>query len=134
VILVDTNVLVALVDDRDPLHPRAAADLRRPKRSPLRVLDAVLSEACFLLPELEARRRLRFLLMHLAIRAFSLDDSWWPEVLDWLEEYADHEPDFADAQLVVVSSRRKCRVWTYDREFISIWRRPDGSRVPLFAT
>ena len=130
-ILIDTNVLVALVDDRDPLHARAAEDLRKPKRSQFRVLEAVLSEACFLLPELAARRRLRFLLTRLAIRSFSVDESWWPDVFDWVERYADHEPDFADAQLVVASGRRKCRVWTYDREFTTTWRRLDGSRVPL---
>ncbi len=130
-ILVDTNVLVALVDDRDGLHGRAAADLRRPRKQMLHVLDAVLSEACFLLPELAARERLRFLLTRLAIRSLSLDETWWPDVFDWLERYAEHEPDLADAQLVVASGRNKCKIWTYDREFSSVWRRPDGSRVPL---
>jgi predicted nucleic acid-binding protein len=130
-ILIDTNVLVALVDDRDPLHARAATDLRRARRQPLRVLDAVLSEAHFLLPEPVARNRLWFLLIRLAIHSLVLDETWWPQVQDWLEQYAEHEPDFADAQLVVATSRKKSRVWTYDREFTSIWRRLDGSRVPL---
>jgi hypothetical protein len=54
------------------------------------------------------------------------------DVFDWLVKYADHEPDWADAWLAVLSGRdARARVWTYDREFRSIWRRPDGSAIPL---
>ena len=40
----------------------------------------------------------------------------------------------ADAYLAVVSGKRKgSKVWTYDREFRTTWRRPDGTRIPLAA-
>jgi hypothetical protein len=54
------------------------------------------------------------------------------DALAWLLRYAEHEPDWADAFLVCVSAREPgCKVWSYDREFKTIWRRPDGTRVPL---
>ena len=52
--------------------------------------------------------------------------------MDWMDRYADHEPDLADAVTVVLSSELEgSRVWTYDREFRTTWRRPDGSPIPL---
>ena len=43
--------------------------------------------------------------------------------------YADHEPDWADACLAVLSGRdHDLKVWTYDREFRTTWRRPMEQR------
>lgn len=54
------------------------------------------------------------------------------EVLDWLAKYADHEPASADACLAILSGRHKnLKVWTYDREFRTTWRRPNGAVIPL---
>jgi len=54
------------------------------------------------------------------------------EVFRWLARYAEHEPDWADGYLAVVSERKKdARVWTYDRAFRTTWRRPRGTRIPL---
>ena len=53
-------------------------------------------------------------------------------MLSWLIQYADSDPDFTDAFLVAVTTiHKRRRIWTYDREFALIWRRPHGSRVPL---
>jgi predicted nucleic acid-binding protein len=132
-ILVDTNVLVALVDERDQLHERASRDLRRARGKALLTMDAVLAEAFFLLPRAAVRRRLRFLLGTLAIGRITLADPWEDDVFGWLERYASHEPDFADALLVVAVSREtRWRVWTYDGEFRTTWRRMDGTRIVLF--
>jgi predicted nucleic acid-binding protein len=96
------------------------------------VTSLVLGETCFLLPRDYQRRRLRFLLGRLGVQAIEPEPPWWDEVFDWLERYREHEPDLADAQLALLSSRRKeCRVWTYDGEFRTVWRRTDGSRIPL---
>lgn len=54
----------------------------------------------------------------------------WDRVFEWLRRYAEREPDWTDGCLVV-SATREQRVWTYDDEFRSVWRRLDGSRVPL---
>jgi predicted nucleic acid-binding protein len=85
-----------------------------------------------LLPAPTLRRRLRFLLDQLSVALIDLPSSWWSDVFDWMERYEDHEPDLADAQLAVLSSKKPDHsVWTYDDEFRTIWRRADGSRIPL---
>ncbi len=134
-IIVDTNVLVALADEQDRLHRTAKRDLKRLRAKELAVTSAVLAECLFLLPAPYLRRRVAFLLEQLAVVAIELSPPWWSEVFEWLDRYAEHEPDLADAQLAALSSRDAAhRVWTYDGEFQSIWRRSDGSRIPLAAS
>lgn len=68
----------------------------------------------------------------LGIMLVELPSTWWDDVFDWMERYAEHEPDLADAQLAVLCSKKTdYRVWTYDEEFRSVWRRTDGSRIPI---
>lgn len=96
------------------------------------VTSLVLGETCFLAPSGYLRKRLSFLLARLAITPVELDPPWWPEVFQWMDRYSEHEPDLADAQLAVLCSRRsECRVWTYDKEFKTTWRRTNGLRIPL---
>lgn len=133
-ILVDTAPLVALCKSRDEKHDSAVRDLRSIVRNEFCVCDSVLSEACFHLPYDNQRRRLRSLLENLGAKSIPVESemTFRAEVFDWLTKYADHEPDWADACLAVLSGRdRRARVWTYDREFRTTWRRPDGSAIPL---
>jgi len=54
------------------------------------------------------------------------------EILAWLIKYADHQPDWADGCLAVLCGRdTRHKVWTYDREFRTTWRRPDGKAIPM---
>jgi len=128
VILLDTNVLVALVLPKDRLHERAVRDLERLARQELRILPSVMTEVCFLLGDRAQRGRLSELLA--VMRARPAVEPGWERVFQWLERYAEHEPDWTDGCLVV-SATREQRVWTYDDEFRAVWRRLDGSRVPL---
>jgi len=133
-ILVDTTPLVALCDSRDSRHPDAVRHLERLASAGLCTCEAVLVEACFHLPHREQRRRLTAVLDALTITPVSGagDPDYWSEVLAWLTKHAEHEPDWADACLAVLSGRdRRLKIWTYDREFRTIWRRPDGSAIPL---
>jgi hypothetical protein len=94
----------------------------------------VLTETAFLLARARERERLRRFLSAFSVSAYRSDDEGqlWLEVLEWLVRYQEHEPDWADGYLAVVCGReRGYRVWTYDREFRTIWRRPDGTRIPL---
>lgn len=132
--LLDTGPLVALCDTRDGLNRTALRDLGRLAGAPLVLCSPVLTEACFLLPHPVQRQRLRRFIDAFEVVAHRIDDepAVWREVFDWLARYAEHEPDLADAWLAVVSGRATAsRVWTYDREFRTTWRRPDGSRIPL---
>ena len=63
------------------------------------------------------------------------DAGFWFEVFAWLLKCADHEPDWADGCIAVLCGRdRTLKVWTYDREFRTTWRRPDGTAIPMAVT
>jgi uncharacterized protein len=134
VILLDTGPLVALSDPRDALHSRAVRDLDRLARHPLAACSVVLTEACFLLAHPVQRERLRRLVAELPVRPVTIADEGavWEDAFRWMRRYAEHDPDWADAYLAVLSGReRRARVWTYDGEFRTTWRRLDGGRIPL---
>lgn len=133
-ILVDTNALVALVDARDALHERARNDLKGLDGSAFATCEAVLSETCFRLPNRTQRERLRAVLDELMVAAApsSSSQEYVDAVFDWLVKYAEHEPDWTDGCLAVLSAQdASARVWTYDRKFRTTWRRPNGTRIPL---
>lgn len=133
-ILLDTTPLVALCDPRDELNRRALGDLDRLAREPLVLAAPVLTEACFLLPHRSQRERLRRFCAEFSVTPYRSEDEpgLWFEVFDWLFRYEEHDPDWADGYLAVVSEKEpRWRVWTYDREFRTTWRRPDGTRIPL---
>jgi len=133
-ILLDSGPLIALLDERDRLNRRAIRELKRAKGRELYTCSPVLTEVAFALPRPHHRRRLRSFLEKFNVRPalVAREEVLWPEVLDWLDQYADHDPDWADAWLAVLCQHEhRFRVWTFDREFRTVWRRPDGSSIPL---
>jgi predicted nucleic acid-binding protein len=132
-ILIDTNVLVALVDERDGLRPRAREDLGRLAGEEFGVTELVLGEACYLLPMGNARQKLwewMGLFDVTVVGVPSTND--WEKVFAWMGQYSEHRPDLADAVVVTLSGTGgDVRVWTYDREFRTVWRLADGSAVPM---
>lgn len=131
-ILFDTTPLVALCDARDAYHERAVRHLKQLTPASFGVCEAVLAECCLHLPHPVQRLRLRALLDGLQVESAPLDAGDRADVFDWLARYAEHEPDWADACLAVLSARRAdIQVWTYDREFRTTWRRPGGEAIPL---
>ena len=133
-ILIDTGPLVALCDGRDSQHRTAMKHLDRFETDQLATCEAVVMEACFHLPHPAQRQRVRAVVEQCEITALPGTSDWrfWLEVLDWLAKYGDHEPDWADGCLAVLCGRNKAlRVWTYDREFRTTWRRPDGTAIPM---
>jgi predicted nucleic acid-binding protein len=133
-ILIDTGPLVALCDRADGKHRAAVTDLQELSGETFATCEAVLTEACFHLPHATQRRRLRMLLEAVQVSALSpaTEPGAWVDTFDWIDTYADHEPDWADACIATLSGRdQRLRVWTYDREFTTTWRRMDGSTLPL---
>lgn len=133
-ILIDTTPLVALCDGRDAKHLTAVKHLKSLSSNAFAICDAVLTEACFHLPYLSQRQRLRAFLNELGVQPVPIADenTFRLEVFEWLAKYADHEPDWADGCLAILSARhRGAKVWTYDREFQTTWRRPNGTAIPL---
>jgi len=133
-ILIDTTPLVALCDARDEKHRAAVKHLESLSSSEFGVCDAVLTEACFHLPYRSQRQRLRVLLQVLGVQSVPAanESAFLLEVFEWLIKYADQQPDWADGCLAVLSGRdRDAKVWTYNREFRTTWRRPNGTVIPL---
>ena len=132
-ILIDTGPLVALCDARDSRHKTAARQLAR-LPAPIGTCEAVMTEAGFHLPHRSQRQRLRALIDALDVLPVSGGEErgFWTDVLTWLAKYADHEPDWADGCIAVLSGRNdRLKVWTYDREFRTTWRRANGTPIPL---
>lgn len=132
--LIDTTPLVALCDRRDSHHRRATRQLDALRSTELVTCEPVLVEACFHLPNGRQRQRLQALLEALRVTPLPQGDEpgFWDDVFSWLVRYAEHEPDWADACIAVLAGRHaQLRVWTFDREFRTTWRRPDGTPIPL---
>ena len=132
-IVVDTGPLVALCDPRDRKHAAAVSHLAALVPRGLFVCEAVLVEACFLLPHAHHRARLQAVCRELSVEVVATGDiGFHADVFAWLLKYADHVPDWADGCLAVLSGRHVgAKVWTYDREFRTTWRRLDGRAIPL---
>lgn len=132
-ILVDTTPLVALFSPNDPLHDRACRELLLVEREQLAVCEPVLTELMHLAPRADVRRAIRDALVAWDVRLVRLaDERSLDAVFGFLNRYAEHVPDFADAYLVALSQQiRRAKVWTFDREVQHLWRRADGTAVPL---
>lgn len=94
----------------------------------------MLGECLHLLARPDQRERLARLVGTYGVQPLAIEAE--PElhtrVHGWLARYAEHEPDWTDGVLAVATSLlHGARVWTYDSEFWTIWRREDGSRIPL---
>lgn len=131
-ILVDTTPLVALCDRRDPYHAQALTHLDRLLPAELGTGEAVLAEVCFHLPLPAQRRRLHGAIDEFGITLLGSSGDITADIFTWLAKYGEHEPDWADAWLAVMTGRlARAKVWTYDKEFRTIWRQPSGKRIPL---
>jgi predicted nucleic acid-binding protein len=133
-ILIDTTPLVALCDPRDSLNRTALRHLNLLAKSDFVLCEPVLTEVSFHLSAPSQRNRLQRTLEALHVSPVAVDDgqTLWTEVFTWLQKYRDHHPDWADGYLAVLSGRdRKYKVWTYDLEFRTIWRKPNGSPIPM---
>lgn len=129
-ILVDTNVLVALADERDQLHARATRDLGR-LQGPYALSSVVLAEAFFLLPERHLRLRVQHLVERLPLSFVEIAGASWPAVFAWLQRFVEHEPDLCDGQLCTLATELDASIWSYDAEFRTMWRGPNGSRLKI---
>jgi predicted nucleic acid-binding protein len=130
VILIDTNVLIALVNERDALHARAVADSRSLK-SPFGVIDAVLVESLWVLSASYLRRRLWQTLLGMSAEHINVESAWWPTIAAWMDKYDTHSPDLCDAVLLQVSSQKHAKIWTYDKEFRTVWKDSSGQHPQL---
>lgn len=134
-VLVDTNVIVAALSGRDPLH-QAARDALAEHSGRLVSCWPVLIEAFHLLRRSHGAIDALFratadgsLLTLAEIRASELS-----RIQAWMRDYADQVPDLADACLVYLAGRDSIDlVLTFDRDF-TVYRTAQGRAVRTLRT
>jgi predicted nucleic acid-binding protein len=121
--LVDTGVILALLDRSDNWHTACVAAYNR-AQLPLLTTEAVLTEVFHL-----TYRNLRDvqgvwkLLRVGAIRMVSIEHDELPQIHALMENYADHPMDFADATLVYVAARESLSlILTVDHDDFETYR------------
>jgi predicted nucleic acid-binding protein len=129
-VLVDTGLLVALFDRLDPHHAAARSWLAK-THSALLSVAPVLSEAAFFLPA-----RLRGALAGLASRGVLQlhhpDEAGYGRIAQLFEKYADHDPDWADLELVWLAEVTGVRrIATLDVRDFSVYRIQGRKRFEL---
>jgi predicted nucleic acid-binding protein len=132
-ILIDTNVLLALMSRDDDNYAAAARQAPAMRDAGIVLTLPVFAELTHFSRFPQRYSKLEALMELLDIR-FERSEHLiqFPEALAWLKRYASHKPDYADAHLVLLTAKHKnSKVWSFDKEFRTIWRRPDGSAVPM---
>lgn len=125
--IADTGFLVAFGNRRDR-HHLWAVDQARALRSPLLTCEAVLSEACYLLRDVDFV--LDLMERGLFILSFEANDHL-AELRTLSKRYADRSPDLADLCLVRMSELNpQLPVWTIDTDF-RVYRRNRRGVIPL---
>lgn len=131
-LLVDTGPLVALIRKADRDHQRCV-DVAAQVTSPLLTTWPVLTEAAWLL---RGDRRDVDALLQMVPRGFlhidplDLDAVAW--IRDFLERYADQQPQLADATLMYLAEARNLdTVFTLDVRDFSVYRTAGGGVLNL---
>lgn len=120
-ILLDTNVLIAIVNRTDGLHARAMQELET-FDGPFFTCAAVLTESLHMLERPSLRARLIGFVSEAPVAQLEPAAGSWPKIFAWLDRYQEHRPDFADAVLVhLLEMHKRAKVWTFDREFSTVW-------------
>jgi len=132
-ILIDTNVVLALMNHNDPLYTVAAASTPAMRREGIVLVWPVFAELTHFFRRGDVYGKFEKLCTILNLRMEPSEHLIEQlDVLHWLKQYATHRPDYADVHLVLLTAKLKhAKIWTFDSEFRTIWRRPDGSPVPL---
>lgn len=130
-VIVDTGVIVALLDQREPMHAQVTQKLAEIV-PPLLTCEAVISEAAFLLQR--ANRGQEGLLVLLRRGQIEVRFSLSTEllaVLDLMERYRSVPASLADAELVRMAELYpSSSVFTLDSDF-QIYRKNRDVPIPL---
>lgn len=120
-VLLDTGVLVALLDGSDPLHEAAMEWVSSP-RIRLHTVESVLSESAFFLPHHQRAAIAEFVVVTKAA-VHHPDAAGYRRVGAILGKYADLRPDWADAMLVWLAEQTGIhRIATVDLRDFSAYR------------
>jgi predicted nucleic acid-binding protein len=132
-ILVDTNVILDLIHPDQRVNEKAREQAVRLRGQQLLLTWPVAQEVMNFVKAPRFIDRLHLLLDALGVKwVEATTPDLWDKAVAWMRRYAEHNPDFADAYLCVLSgTNKRYKVWSNDAEFRTKWRRPDGSAVPI---
>ena len=131
-VLLDTGVLVALLDGADPRHDAAARWLSG-RHADLHTVEAVLTETSFFLPYRQRGALADFVAVS-GMRVHHPDPSAYRRIGAILRKYADLKPDWADALLVWVAEQTGIHsIATLDVHDFSAYRIHGRSKFALEA-
>ncbi len=121
--LIDTGVIVALLNPKDGWHERCV-EVFRAQRLPLATTGAVCTEVFHLLKRLPNGVELAWQLLHTgAVAVLPISDDDKPELERLMLKYRDCPMDFADATLVRVAARESLtRLLTIDHNDFETYR------------
>lgn len=123
--VLDTGVVVALANRRDP-HHAAAVDVLRTERAAIHIPQGVIAEAAFVIRTRASRKAEIELVRGVASsdwRLESLGAEDLSRTADLLETYADSGMDFVDASVIAIAERIGAgRIYTLDRRDFQIVR------------
>jgi uncharacterized protein len=130
VILLDTGVMIAMLDRQDPDHQRCVSALQNLPKEPLLTTWCCLTEAMWFLGKLggvHAQNNLWNLVLaqRIGLHVSSPDEAQYRHKL--MGKYHDLPMDIADASLVVVAQHLRLRkILTLDKDFF-VYRLEGGS-------
>ncbi|MEL6601765.1 MAG: PIN domain-containing protein [Cyanobacteria bacterium J06614_10] len=130
-VIVDTGILVALIDQRDQYHDWAREQLCEIS-PPLLTCEAVISEAWFLLGRVRNGREALFLLLEQNQVSVEFDlNVEQVSVIDLMRRYQSVPASVADAELVRMAELYpQSSVFTLDSDF-QIYRKNRNTLIPL---
>jgi uncharacterized protein len=131
-ILVDAGPLIALLDASDDHHEACVAALRK-VREPLLTVWPAVTEAMHLLAfSSDAQDALVEMLQREAPGLARLDAADLTRMRELMRKYRDLPMDLADAAIVAVAERERCRkVFTIDRSDFLVYRPAKLGRFTL---
>ncbi|MCU0241290.1 MAG: PIN domain-containing protein [Vicinamibacteria bacterium] len=126
-ILVDAGPLIALID-ADDKHHQACAEALKKLRPPLVTVWPAVTEAMYILESFQAQDALWQMVLRDALVIEPLSAADRMRMRDLMAKYRDLPMDLADAALVAVAERLKCRsIFTLGKKDFGVYR-PKGLR------
>ena len=123
--ILDTGVVLALANTRDPAHAACRASLERERESVI-VPQAILPELSYLIASrLGSAAETRFFaaLPQSGWRLEGLTDADFTRVSELLTEYEDARLGFVDAAVIAIAERSGARtIYTLDRRHFTLVR------------
>ena len=133
--LVDSGVLIALLDRNDPNHNRCLNAAQALPNQPMLTTWCCVTETMYFLAKIDgysAQAKLWEWIFSGDLELHSLSASETVRMAELMKKYADTPMDLADASLMVLAESRNIQqILTLDSDFY-VYRKADGTALQCF--